>query len=43
MFDIAFTLDHNEHPDFGGLELSLKDFHAIAPTVVGQPPLTQKT
>jgi single-stranded-DNA-specific exonuclease len=27
-FDIAFTLDHNEHPDFGGLELSLKDFQA---------------
>ncbi|HZR56235.1 MAG TPA: single-stranded-DNA-specific exonuclease RecJ [Terriglobales bacterium] len=25
-FDIAFTLDHNDHPDFGGLELSLKDF-----------------
>jgi single-stranded-DNA-specific exonuclease len=25
-FDIAFTLVHNDHPDFGGLELSLKDF-----------------
>jgi single-stranded-DNA-specific exonuclease len=24
--DIAFTLDHNDHPDFGGLELTLKDF-----------------
>ena len=24
--DIAYTLTHNEHPDFGGLELSLKDF-----------------
>jgi single-stranded-DNA-specific exonuclease len=24
--DIAFTLDHNDHPEFGGLELSLKDF-----------------
>jgi single-stranded-DNA-specific exonuclease len=23
--DIAFTLDVNEHPEFGGLELSLKD------------------
>ena len=23
---IAFTLDHNDHPDFGGLELSLRDF-----------------
>jgi single-stranded-DNA-specific exonuclease len=31
--DIAFTLDHNAHPDFGGLELSLRDFkmplHAV--------------
>jgi single-stranded-DNA-specific exonuclease len=26
--DIAFTLDHNDHPDFGGLELSLRDFKA---------------
>jgi len=24
--DIAFTLDQNEHPEFGGLELSLRDF-----------------
>jgi len=23
--DIAFTLEHNDHPDFGGLELRLKD------------------
>jgi single-stranded-DNA-specific exonuclease len=29
-FDIAFTLDHNDHPDFAGLELSLKDFQAKA-------------
>jgi single-stranded-DNA-specific exonuclease len=28
--DIAFTLDHNDHPDFGGLELSLKDFQTKA-------------
>jgi single-stranded-DNA-specific exonuclease len=26
VIDIAFTLDHNDHPEFGGLELSLKDF-----------------
>jgi single-stranded-DNA-specific exonuclease len=26
--DIAFTLDHNDHPEFGGLELSLRDFRA---------------
>jgi single-stranded-DNA-specific exonuclease len=25
-FDIAFTLDHNDHPEFGGIELSLRDF-----------------
>jgi len=24
--DIAFTIGHNDHPDFGGLELSLCDF-----------------
>ena len=23
--DIAFTIDHNDHPEYGGLELSLKD------------------
>jgi single-stranded-DNA-specific exonuclease len=26
--DIAFTIGHNDHPDFGGLELSLRDFKA---------------
>jgi single-stranded-DNA-specific exonuclease len=29
--DIAFTLDHNDHPDFGGLELSLRDFKRNQP------------
>jgi single-stranded-DNA-specific exonuclease len=24
--DIAFTIGHNDHPEYGGLELSLKDF-----------------
>lgn len=24
--DIAFTIDNNDHPEYGGLELSLKDF-----------------
>jgi single-stranded-DNA-specific exonuclease len=28
VIDIAFTLDRNDHPDFGGLELSLRDFTA---------------
>ena len=26
VLDIAFTLDQNEHPEFGGIELSLRDF-----------------
>ncbi|HXY04724.1 MAG TPA: single-stranded-DNA-specific exonuclease RecJ [Terriglobales bacterium] len=26
--DIAFSLDQNDHPEFGGLELSLRDFKA---------------
>ncbi len=26
LLDIAFTLEHNDHPDFGGLELCLRDF-----------------
>jgi len=30
--DIAFSIDHNDHPDFGGLELSLRDFRKTAPT-----------
>ncbi|MGH9500274.1 MAG: single-stranded-DNA-specific exonuclease RecJ [Terriglobales bacterium] len=29
VIDIAFTLDHNDHPDFGGLELSLRDFSVV--------------
>jgi len=28
--DIAFTVGHNDHPDFGGLELSLRDFKTPA-------------
>jgi len=27
--DIAFTISHNDHPDFGGLELSLRDFKRV--------------
>lgn len=29
--DIAFTIGHNDHPDFGGLELSLRDFRLPVP------------
>jgi single-stranded-DNA-specific exonuclease len=28
--DIAFSVDHSDHPEFGGLELSLRDFKAPA-------------
>jgi single-stranded-DNA-specific exonuclease len=32
LVDIAFTLDHNDHPDFGGLELCLRDIVRSAVT-----------
>ncbi|MCU1269444.1 MAG: exonuclease RecJ [Acidobacteriaceae bacterium] len=28
--DIAFTIGHNDHPEFGGIELSLRDFKSLA-------------
>jgi single-stranded-DNA-specific exonuclease len=28
--DVAFTIGHNDHPDFGGLELSLRDFKSCS-------------
>ncbi len=28
--DIAFTIGHNDHPEYGGLELSLRDFRTPA-------------
>jgi single-stranded-DNA-specific exonuclease len=33
--DIAFTIGHNDHPEFGGLELSLQDFKANLVKVTG--------
>ncbi len=27
--DIAFTIGHNDHPEFGGLELTLRDFKTV--------------
>ncbi len=27
VLDVAYTLTHNDHPDYGGLELVLRDFH----------------
>ena len=26
VLDLAFTVDYNEHPDFGGVQLNLQDF-----------------
>ncbi len=31
--DIAFTVGHNDHPEFGGLELSLQDFKTQTTTL----------
>jgi single-stranded-DNA-specific exonuclease len=36
--DIAFTIDHNDHPDFGGLELTLRDFRTRPATVQRDTP-----
>jgi single-stranded-DNA-specific exonuclease len=30
--DIAFTIGHNDHPEFGGLELTLRDFRTLPKT-----------
>ncbi len=30
--DVAFTVGHNDHPEYGGLELTLRDFRALATT-----------
>ncbi len=35
--EVAFTLDHNEHPEFGGIELSLRDFKSAARLAAGTP------
>jgi hypothetical protein len=36
--DIAFTIGHNDHPDFGGLELSLRDFKVPVAARESTPP-----
>ncbi len=46
VLDIAFTLDYNDHPDFGGLQLTLVDFarkgdaeiHGTGPTFTDPQP-----
>src|SRR5580700_1229796 len=37
VIDIAFTIGHNDHPDFGGLELTLRDLKSIARDSGGIP------
>ena len=31
LLDIAYALDYNDHPEYGGIELSLRDFRVRAP------------
>jgi len=38
--DIAFTVGHNDHPEFGGLELTLCDFHVSENRRSPEPPQT---
>jgi len=36
--DIAFTIGHNDHPEYGGLELSLRDFRRHSSHLIDTPP-----
>jgi len=40
--DIAFTIENNDHPEYGGLELSLRDFARPEKTAVGPASEQQK-
>ena len=43
LLDIAFTLDHNDHPEFGGLELTLRDFRKVdGASASGSPKFSQE-
>jgi single-stranded-DNA-specific exonuclease len=35
--DIAFTIGHNDHPEYGGLELELRDFRPCSHTLLPEP------
>ena len=46
--DIAFTIGHNDHPEYGGLELSLRDLkmpsrETSAPVAAKHAPAVQQT
>jgi len=34
--DVAFTISHNDHPEYGGLQLSLRDFKTAGPAIVSK-------
>ncbi|MGB8889455.1 MAG: single-stranded-DNA-specific exonuclease RecJ [Candidatus Korobacteraceae bacterium] len=34
VLDLAFTVDYNQHPEFGGIQLNLTDFARVAPMAV---------
>ena len=40
--DIAFTIGHNDHPEYGGLELELRDFSGARP-IQRQSPIDART
>ena len=38
VLDLAFTVDYNTHPDFGGVQLTLADFARHVPSHLGVVP-----
>ena len=36
VLDLAFTVDYNEHPDFGGVQLNLADFKRVVPATLAE-------
>ena len=34
VLDLAFTVDYNQHPEFGGVQLNLVDFARVVPMAV---------
>jgi single-stranded-DNA-specific exonuclease len=37
VLDLAFTIEYNQHPDFGGVQLNLADFSRTVPLAAGAP------
>ena len=35
--DIAFSIGNNDHPEYGGLELSIRDFRAVTTNGSARP------